>query len=94
MQKLNNMSYEAGLLMSLDMLSPALASLFIVMLRYPENPDPDRSGSRSRTDLRANPEPDSGFKKKIIIIFFFFKFASIDRSFILRWRKYNVAKMT
>ena len=36
------------------------------MSRYPENPDPDRLGlgSRSRTDLRANPEPDSEFKKK------------------------------
>ena len=48
----------------------------LVVSRYPENPDPDRSGSgsRSRTDLRSNPEPDSGLKKikkiKIFLNFF------------------------
>ena len=28
-------------------------------------PDPNRSGSRSRTDPKADPEPNSGLKKKI-----------------------------
>ena len=52
-----------------------LKNKLLVMLRYPENPDPDRSGSgfRSRTDLRANPEPDSGLKKKKKILFLFCK---------------------
>ena len=47
---------------------------FIVMSRYPENPDPDRSesGSRSRTDMRVNPEPDSGLKQKTKNYYFFF----------------------
>jgi len=40
------------------------------MSRYPENPDPDRSGSWSRTDPRADPEPNSGLN-----IFFFLFFA-------------------
>ena len=49
------------------------------MSRYPENPDPDRSGSRSRTDPRADPEPNSGLKKNIYILFFFWRNPNFQR---------------